>query len=185
MNSKRTVTVAKAVPIVFAQRERNATRMVWLRAIAVEANATSVVEGRGRNVTTGGRRRVRYQTQGQLDSHSWRRHTPYEAKATAATEGRRSGMQRRGRNQIVRRSARRGGAAVTYRQRHANTEHALHLHIENGVVVTWLEKGEIRAPIIWKAGTQHLHVGSCCGESLRDLPATPCCCRCCWIEHAR
>jgi hypothetical protein len=54
MNSKRTVTVAKAVPIVFAQREKNATRMVWLRAMTVEANATSVVEGRGRNATTGG-----------------------------------------------------------------------------------------------------------------------------------
>jgi hypothetical protein len=71
---------------------------VWLRVMTVEANATSVVEGRGRSVTTGGRQRVRYHTQSQLDRHSRGHHTRYEAKAVAATEGRRDRMQRRGRN---------------------------------------------------------------------------------------
>jgi hypothetical protein len=42
MNSKRS-TVAEAVSIVFAQQEERHAN-VWLRAITVEANATSVVE---------------------------------------------------------------------------------------------------------------------------------------------
>jgi hypothetical protein len=120
MNSNRP-EVAKAVLIVVAQREgRHAD--VCSRAVTVEANATSVVEGRGRNATAGGRR-----TYDITHSAGWKRTA---AGATHGTKQRSpqlqkvgGGMQRRGRNQmIVRRSARRDRAAVTYRQRYANTK---------------------------------------------------------------
>jgi hypothetical protein len=73
--------------------------MVWLRAIAVEANATSVVEGRGKNTTTGGDDAYDItQNASWIDTAGGATHR-CEAKATAATEGRRDRMQRRGRNQ--------------------------------------------------------------------------------------
>jgi hypothetical protein len=122
MNSKRTVVVAegRANRVCTAREEHRAS--VWLRVMAVEANATSVVEGRGRSVTTGGDEAYDITHEASWIHTAGGATQQNEAKAAAATEGRRGGMQRRGRNQIVRRSARRDRAAVTYRQRHANTE---------------------------------------------------------------
>jgi hypothetical protein len=79
---------------------KDATRIVWLRAMTVEENATSVVEGRGRNANNGGDNGVRYHTQtpagcAQPGGVTHR----CEAKVTATTDGRRDRMQRRGRNQ--------------------------------------------------------------------------------------
>jgi hypothetical protein len=119
-----------------AQEEHRAN--VWLRVMTVEANATSVVEGRGRSVTTRGDNAYDI-THKASWRHSRGHHTRYEAKAVAATEGRRDRMQRRGRNQmIVRRSVCRRCAA---RQRTSVCRRqTLSISRRSGVVVTWLRR---------------------------------------------
>jgi hypothetical protein len=83
MNSKRTVVVAEGRANCVCTARRRTPREGGV-AGDDRRRKRHVRSGGTRQECNGGRRQcVRYQTQGQLDSHSRRRHTRYEAKTAA------------------------------------------------------------------------------------------------------
>jgi hypothetical protein len=111
MNSKRS-TVAEAVPIVFAQRKKDATRMCGCgRRPSKQTPRPWWRDAAGMQTTGGDDAYDITHNASWIDTAGGATHR-CEAKATAATEGRRGGMRRRGRDQmIVRRSVGRDRAA--------------------------------------------------------------------------